>query len=97
MAECNAGALIPGVNYQQAGSGLHLFFKRLGEFLKAPIAFIFVLDGPARPAFKRGHEVRRQAIWWTHLAIELTQYFGYQIHQVSALCSGFQMTTSKFV
>ncbi|KAF8173441.1 PIN domain-like protein [Pholiota molesta] len=80
MAECNAGARIPGVNYQQAGSGLYLFFKRLGEFLKVPAAFVFVLDGPARPPVKRGHEVQHQPIWWTHLAVDLIRHFGFQFH-----------------
>ncbi|KAF8174538.1 PIN domain-like protein [Pholiota molesta] len=80
MAECNAGALNFGVNYQRAGSGLYLFFRRLGEFLRMPAAFVFVLDGPARPPLKRGHEVQHRPIWWTHLAIELVEYFGFEIH-----------------
>ncbi|KAF9470289.1 hypothetical protein BDN70DRAFT_985788 [Pholiota conissans] len=60
MAECNAGALLSGVNYQNAGAGLLIFFKRLTEFLKAPVALVFVLDGPTRPAFKCGHTVQHQ-------------------------------------
>ncbi|KAF8173270.1 PIN domain-like protein [Pholiota molesta] len=80
MAECNAGAKAAGVNNQRAGAGLYLFYKRLTEFIKAPVALVFVLDGPARPNYKRGHRVRPQSIWWTDLAIELVDHFGFQIH-----------------
>jgi hypothetical protein len=85
MAECNAGALAAGVHNQQAGGGLYIFFKKLAEFAKAPVALVFVLDGPERPPMKRGHEVRHQPIWWIELAIELVEIFGYQIHRVSAV------------
>lgn len=87
MAECNAGALAAGVNNQRAGGGLYLFFKRLAELLQVPATFVFVLDGPRRPPIKRGHEVRRQPIWWLNFATELIGYFGYVLHQVSAATS----------
>ncbi|KAF8186238.1 PIN domain-like protein [Pholiota molesta] len=80
MAECNAGAKAAGVNNQRAGAGLYLFYKRLTEFIKAPVALVFVLDGPARPNYKRGHQVRQQSIWWTDLAVELIEHFGYWVH-----------------
>ncbi|KAF8952359.1 PIN domain-like protein [Flammula alnicola] len=80
MAQCNAGALAAGVNHQWAGAGLYIFFKMLTEYIKAPVSLIFVLDGSARPPFKRGHEVRRQPIWWMSLAIELVEIFGYCTH-----------------
>ena len=85
MGECNASALAAGVNTQQAGAGLNHFFKRLSYFLQVPAKFIFVLDGPARPHIKRGHVVRRQPIWWTNLAIELIEHFGYIFRQVSSV------------
>jgi Holliday junction resolvase YEN1 len=71
------------VNTQWAGAGLYIFFKMLTEHIKAPVSLIFVLDGAARPPFKRGHAVRRQPIWMMELAIELVKIFGYQIHHVS--------------
>ncbi|KAF8191324.1 PIN domain-like protein, partial [Pholiota molesta] len=58
-----------------------IFFKMLTEFIKAPVSLIFVLDGAARPPFKRGHQVQDRPIWMTDLAIELVEIFGYQIHR----------------
>ena len=93
MAECNAGARAAGIHNQRAGGGLYLFYKRLTEFLEIPAYFIFVLDGPARPRVKRGRKVRHQPIWWTDLAIQLIEHFGYITRQVSnhiiSLCALF--------
>jgi hypothetical protein len=71
------------VHNQWAGAGLYIFFKMLTEFIKAPVSLIFVLDGAARPPFKRGHRVQHKPIWMQDLAIELIEIFGYQTHQVS--------------
>ena len=93
MAECNAGARAAGIHNQRAGGGLYLFYKRLTEFLEIPAYFIFVLDGAARPRVKRGRKVWHQPIWWTDLAIQLIEHFGYITRQVGnhiiSLCALF--------
>ncbi|KAF8177219.1 PIN domain-like protein [Pholiota molesta] len=81
VAQSNAGVLAAGANHQWAGAGLYVFFKMLTEFIKAPVSLIFVLDGAARPPFKRGHHVQDRPIWMMDLAIELVEIFGYQIHR----------------
>ncbi|KAF9475048.1 PIN domain-like protein [Pholiota conissans] len=89
MGTCNAGAKKVGVHGQLPGGGLYVFFKRLVELILSPVTFVFVFDGPERPNFKRGHEVRHKKVWWTNLAIELIQHFGQVVHQVSLFTVDF--------
>jgi hypothetical protein len=84
MAECTAATLTAGVNGQLPGGGLFIFFNKLAAYLKCAVTLVFVFDGPERPAFKRGKNVRHLSPWWTDRAKDLIHYFGYHIHQVNS-------------
>jgi hypothetical protein len=73
MAECTAATLAPGVNGQLPG-GVCIFYK-LAAYLKCAVDFIFVFDGPERPAIKHGKQVKNAPPWWTDQAKYLVHYF----------------------
>ncbi|KAF9523227.1 PIN domain-like protein [Crepidotus variabilis] len=81
MAECTGGALAAGVHRQPPGGGLYIFWKKLMDFLKAPIHLIFVFDGPGRPFVKRGRRVILAEPHWANAARDLIHDVGYESHE----------------
>jgi hypothetical protein len=86
MDECVAATLAQGIHGQFGGGPLRPFFFRLAKLLRVPANFVFVFDGPERPARerKRGKSVsRHQQLWWVAPSQELIQHFGFTVHEVS--------------
>ena len=55
---------------------------KLCHYLKLPVTLVFVFDGPARPAMKRGRKVITKAAWYLELLQRLIESFGFYSHQV---------------
>jgi hypothetical protein len=69
-------------------AGIHnnpelIFFYKLADWRRLGMIFIFVFDGPNRPAVKRGHNVVTAPIA-TSLK-PLIQAFGFHVHDVSQI------------
>ncbi|KAJ3488774.1 hypothetical protein NLJ89_g11583 [Agrocybe chaxingu] len=79
MDECVAATMAQGVNGQLPGGPLYIFFHKLVAYLEVPATFVFVFDGPKRPATKRGRQVRHQ-VWWGTVVEELILAFGFRVH-----------------
>lgn len=79
MAQCIAGAQSKGMH----GPGpLRVLFYKLCDFLKSPILWVFVFDGPLRPKAKRGRKVITLPPSWRGPVKLLLEAFGFIIHEV---------------
>ncbi|KAJ7831768.1 PIN domain-like protein [Mycena olivaceomarginata] len=56
---------------------LRILFYRAARLLSLPICVVFVFDGPARPAIKRGTKVLTHGHWLTGSFQKLIEAFGY--------------------
>jgi Holliday junction resolvase YEN1 len=62
---------------------LRILFYRAARLLSLPICVVFVFDGPARPAIKRGTKVLTHGHWLTGSFQKLIEAFGYHWYMVS--------------
>ncbi|KAJ3546636.1 hypothetical protein NMY22_g1973 [Coprinellus aureogranulatus] len=82
FAECVSAAQKAGMHVSSASGPLRPFFFRLCKLLHVPAVFVFVFDGPERPAVKRGTQVQSdRPLWWVDTAKDLIQAFGFHVHQ----------------
>lgn len=70
---------------QQSSGGaspyLRLLFYRMARLLSLPVLPIFVFDGPSRPAWKRGKQVKGRQHAIEQPFTQLIEAFGYQWHR----------------
>ncbi|PPQ68024.1 hypothetical protein CVT24_002933 [Panaeolus cyanescens] len=78
MDACIAGSIRQGI-HSQSGS-LQIFFNKLLLYAEVRATFVFVFDGPDRPAMKRDHAVQHD-VWWTKIVMDLIQMFGFKVHE----------------
>ena len=85
IVECQAVFYVRGL-HTQAGKNpeLRTLFFRLAHLLCYPITVIFVFDGPERPDYKRGTEVKKKEHWVVKDLSELIKGFRYKFHTVCA-------------
>ncbi|PPR03299.1 hypothetical protein CVT24_012607 [Panaeolus cyanescens] len=77
MDSCIAASISQGLHGQSGA--LQMFFNRLLLFSGVRATFVFVFDGPNRPAVKRGHQVRHN-IWWSGIVQDMILMFGFRTH-----------------
>ncbi|SPO23822.1 uncharacterized protein UTRI_03648_B [Ustilago trichophora] len=70
---------------QQSSGGsnpyLRLLFYRLAKLLSLPVLPVFVFDGPSRPTWKRGKQVKGRQHAIEQPFTQLIEAFGYQWHR----------------
>ncbi|KAG6819757.1 hypothetical protein H0H93_008969 [Arthromyces matolae] len=76
--ECAAVCLKRGI-HSRIGENpeLKIFFAKLCYFLSLPATILFVFDGPQRPSYKRGRQVKTVPLWWHGHATRLIKDFGF--------------------
>lgn len=83
LTRCQAAVRNVGLHTQDGTNPqLQFFFYKLCRLLRAPATYVFVFDGPGRPAKKRGHNVVNRALWYTQYAKSLIEAFGFHWHVV---------------
>ncbi len=85
IAAAIASTRVGSVHAQTENAALKYMFYRLSKLLEVPATFIFVFDGPARPARKRGKQVCDKSVWLTRYLKEMLPLFGFHHHQARAL------------
>jgi Holliday junction resolvase YEN1 len=76
---------IPYRGHAQAGANAELksLFQKLARLYCIPSEVIFVFDGPAKPAIKRGKHVMKAPPWLTEPFKHFAQTLGFAVHDVS--------------
>jgi Holliday junction resolvase YEN1 len=75
----------PYRGHAQAGANAELksLFQKLACLYCIPSEVIFVFDGPAKPAIKRGKHVMKAPPWLTEPFKHFAQTLGFAVHDVS--------------
>lgn len=81
MSQCIAGTYY--TNHVHGMTPLRVFFYKLCKYLKLPVTWIFVFDGPGRPNKKNGRVVltEMEPSWYGPCQM-LIDSFGFQVHHV---------------
>ena len=84
MNACIAADHTSPMYQYKSGGALCIFFYKLCRYLcQGPTSVIFVLNGPRRPAFKRGAHINTQTVpEWAPICQQIIEAFGFHWHQV---------------